>query len=52
MRTAGGNEIEFLFDLSDYNCIVKRHIPISGQFVYEGKSEVGSTVAVGLILLH
>ena len=52
MHTADGNDIEFLFDLSDYDCIVKRHIPILGQFVYEGKSEVGSTVAVGLILLH
>ena len=52
MHTADGNDVEFLFDLSDYDCIVKRHIPISGQFVYEGKSEVGSTVAVGLILLH
>ena len=28
----------------------EQNIPISGQFVYEGKSEVGSTVAVGLIL--
>ena len=50
MHAAGGNDIEFLFDWSDHDCIVKRHIPISGQFGYEGKSEVGSTVAVGLIL--
>ena len=56
MHVAGGNEIEFLFDWSDHDCIVKRplkfdfYIPDLGILIeYDGIQHYVSSVIFGVI---